>query len=177
MPSSKTPKVLWLSKNAAILSAEFANKLEPRLITDLDNMADFAGKLHGTVLRIAGILHLIDKYTGNQYISYETMLNAKKIGIYFLNHAKAAYQLMGADKQLQDAKYILRQLKKQRIIDITRYEIFRLCRGRFKKDEAMTPAFELLAEYGYIREIETDYKSIGRKPSPNYNINPLLYVD
>lgn len=176
IPCNDTPKVLKLSKEATKLSAVFANRLEPRLIKDLENIAGFAGKLHGAIIRIAGILHLIGGHADNQLISYDTLRNAISIGRYFLKHAKMAYQLMGADKQLQDAKYILRQLEKQEVMEITRYEVFRLCRGRFKKDEDMTSAFELLNEYGYIKEVETEYKGAGRKPSKKYNINPNLWI-
>ena len=39
------------------------------------------------------------------------MENAITIGRYFLEHAKAAYQIMGVDKTTVDARYILRQLE------------------------------------------------------------------
>lgn len=173
IPADNGIERLRLSKKTYELSAKFATKLEPHLIDKLEGIADFAGKLHGAVLRIAGILHLIEG-KANRAISYDTMNNAIKLGFYFLNHAKVAYQLMGTDKQLQDAKYILQQIKKQTDMELTRYDIFRLCRGHFSKDEEMTPAFELLAEYGYIREAETKYKGVGRKPSQKYEVNPFF---
>ena len=174
MSNNDSPELLHLSKEAALLSADFANKLEPRLINEFENITDFAGKLHGAILRIAGILHLISKYSNNQSISADTLRNAIKIGKYFLKHAMIAYQLMGADKQLQDAKHILRQIKRNGETEITRYDIFRLCRPHFKSDADMTPAFELLTEYGYIKEIEAEYKGTGRKPSPKCIINPYF---
>jgi hypothetical protein len=174
MPNDDSPKLLRLSEKADKLSADFHSKLEPRLTDGLENIQGFAGKLHGAVLRIAGIFHLIDGNTDEQCISSDTMRNAIRIGRYFLHSAKFAYKTMGADKQLQDAKYILKYLKRQNVTETTRYEIFRLCRGRFKKNEDMTPAVVLLEDYGYIRETETDYKNVGRKPSPKYEINPYL---
>ena len=105
-----TAEILTLSEEAHILSANFANELEPRLIDDLDSMADFAGKLHGAVLRIAGILHIVDQlvFAPNTPLPKETMQAAIQIGFYFLEHARAAYQLMGTDGQAQGAKYHVR---------------------------------------------------------------------
>ena len=177
IPSNNIVKVLQLSKGATELSANFAEKLEPRLIDSLENIADFAGKLHGTVLRIAGILHLIDGNTDSQLISPNTMRNAIKMGHYFLKYAKIAYQLMGADKQTQGAKYILRQLEKQNATELTQNEIFRLCRGCFKKSEDMANALGLLETHCIIREVENEYKGVGRKPSSKYEINPYIYMD
>lgn len=174
IPSKNTPEILRLSTGATLLSVNFAEAFEPRLISDLEDIADFAGKLHGAIIRIAGILHLIDGNRAEKRISVEIMRSAIKIGEYFLEHARAAYQLGGSHKQPQNAKYILRQIKKQGKMELSRYEIFRLCRGRFRHDEDMTPAFEMLIEYGYIRETETDYKGSGRKPSQRYLINPYF---
>jgi len=51
-----------LSDEAEALSEQFYNALEPRLGKDgdLEHMADWAGKLHGAVLRIAGLLHAVE---------------------------------------------------------------------------------------------------------------------
>jgi len=179
LPMNDTPKILNLSKSAAKLSARFNGWLEPRLINELEDITDFAGKLHGTIMRIAGILHLSDGHTENHYISYATLDKAIKIGMYFLKHAKTAYKLMGADKQLLNAKYMLRQIEKKRSkfadMEITRYQIYRLCRSRIKRDGDMTPALELLAEHGYIREVETEHSGVaGRPPSPKYLISPYF---
>ena len=83
--------------------------------------------------------------------------------------------LMGADEQVQGAKYVLRQLEKQQYEKITRTELTRLCRSRFRKAEDINPALELLVEYGYIQEVETEYKGVGRRPEAQYKINPFLY--
>ena len=176
IPSNDSPQVLYLSERAHDDSAIFANKLEPRLINDLENMSDFAGKLHGTVLRIAGILHLADGNTDEQPISGTTMRSAIKIGRYFLRHAMYVYRIAGADKRVHDAEYILKQLKKQATKEITKNGIFRLCRGHFKSSEDMNGALALLEAHGYIREGETQYKGAGRYPSPKFDLHPSLWI-
>lgn len=177
IPQGDKPEIIELSPEAYQQSAAFAAELEPRLCGDLETIGDWAGKFHGAVLRIAGVLHTAQHWqeSGRVKLSGLTMQAAITIGRYFLEHAKAAYMLMGADEQIQGAKYVLRQLEKQQYDTISRRDLFRMCRGRFKKSEDITPALELLAEYDYIREIEVEYKGTGRKPDAQYKINPFLY--
>ncbi|MCL2426959.1 MAG: YfjI family protein [Oscillospiraceae bacterium] len=168
-------RVLKLSSKAHSLSEKFANKCEPRFATDLENMAEFATKLHGSILRIAGILHLICGNTEEQYISEDTLKKAIDIGVYYMNHAKVVYQLMGIDEQTQDAKYVLQQIKSNQNTELTTYGIFRICRGKFNKCSDLIPALELLTEYGYLKEVEVEYKNVGRRSRPKYLINPHIY--
>lgn len=177
IPQGDRPELITLSPEAYQLSAAFAAELEPRLCGDLETIGDWAGKFHGAILRMAGVLHTVQhrQESAQAQLSGLTMQAAITIGRYFLEHAKAAYMLMGADEQVQGAKYVLRQLEKQQYDTISRRDLFRMCRGRFKKSEDIGPALELLAEYDYIREMEVEYKGTGRKPDAQYKINPYLY--
>ncbi len=171
------PRIIELSREAYEISADFAKELEPQLNGELETMGDWAGKFHGAILRIAGILHAAKNPQNCTDIEVDekTMQNAISIGRYFLEHAKGAYALMGADQQIQDAKYVLRQLEKQQPITIARRDLFRACRGRFKKSQDISPALELLLEFGYIKELEVEHKGVGRKPDMQYQINPYVY--
>ena len=175
IPSEDKPAVLKLSSEAYRLSAAFAAELEPRLKGDLESIGDWAGKCHGVILRIAGILHLMGQSGMESPVSVQTMESAIGIGRYFIEHAKAAYSLMGADAQTQDAKYILRQLERGQYKSISKRDLFRLCRGRFKRVEDMDRATLLLSEYGYVRSVEIERDGSGRKPSPVFDVNPILY--
>ena len=64
---------------------------------DLETIGDWAGKYHGAVLRIAGVLHVVQQAMADPQapVSGQTMADAIAIGRYFLEHAKAAYMLMG----------------------------------------------------------------------------------
>jgi hypothetical protein len=164
--------ILKLSNEAYKESANFANSLEPRLIDDLENISDFAGKLHGAILRIAGNLH-IAKYlvfAGDYEISKETMCAAINIGNYFLAHAQVAYRLMGTDEQTQAARYILKRLEKEQPASATKTELLRLCR-RFKKVDELTSPISLLIEYGYLKEEQPQYNGTGRPPELIYHVN------
>lgn len=176
MDTSEEAHTLTLDSQAQEAFAGYFDELEPRLKGDLEPIGDWAGKLHGTTLRIAGVLHCIEHGANsiNSTISNATMMNSITIGKYFLEHAKAAYKLMGADKTSADARYILRQLERDKPQQITRTELNRLCHGRFPKAEDMNPAVDMLVEYGYSRERQTEVKTNNRR-QVYYEINPKVY--
>lgn len=47
-----------------------------------------------------------------------------------MEHSKYAYMLMGVDKEMQKAKYILQKLEKQPEALLKRHEIFKISRNR-----------------------------------------------
>ena len=53
------------------------------------------------------------------------------IGRYFLEHAKAAYALMGADQVNKNAESLLPAIKRANLAEFSRRDAMRLCR-RFK---------------------------------------------
>ena len=107
-------------------------------------------------------------------VGVDTMQSAILIGNYFTEHAKAAYQLMGADEQSKDARYILRQLEKRQYEQITRTDLNRLCHGRFPKGEDMDQPLSLLIEHGYLRVEKEVREGPGRRLMV-YKINPQAY--
>ena len=105
------------------------------------------------------------------------MKRATKIMVYFLKHAQYAYSVMGADKSLQDAKYILRRLESQSQLELTKSSIYHLCRNKsFKKADDMLPALDLLAEYGYLKK-KSYYQETGGRPKGDSYLLNLLYFD
>ena len=174
------PRVIDLSPEAYRLSAEFAAELEPRLRGDLETIGDWAGKYHGAVLRIAGVLHVVQQAMADPQapVSGQTMADAIAIGRYFLEHAKAAYMLMGADEQTTGAKHVLHQLQKRGAYsEVKRYDLFKMSRSaKIKRPDDIAPIIEVLEDYGYLRECEQeDRQGAGRKPDKRYKINPALY--
>ena len=170
--------ILHLSKEATEKSFKFAEELEPRLIDDLEYIKEWAGKLHGAVLRIAGILHCCT-YIGINYwdvdVSEETLNEAITIGYYFIEHYKIIAGLMGLDPNIEKAKFILKYIKKNVLTEFTKRDIQRGNRTRFKNVESMEPALKILIENNYIIENQTlvTYIGFGRKPVSKYRVNPL----
>ena len=170
-------QLLTLSTDAYNVLSDFANALEPRLADDLSDIADWCGKLSGAILRIAGILHIVKNRTdpAGQEVDAETLKAAIKIGEYFLEHAKAAYLLMGADPIVKDCEYILKQLKKSQAVELPRRDIMRLCR-KFKTVDEMLPALNRLVEYSYMQEKQPlPQMGAGRPTDISYLINPMIY--
>lgn len=165
-----------LSNGASEILEMLFYEVEGRLRNDLSDISDWAGKFVGAVLRIAGILHLAQNPSMPMFvdISRETMENAVRIGKYFLEHAKAAYSLMGADPVNKNAEYLLAAIKRNQMSEFSRRDVMRLCR-RFKTADTLQPVLNRLCEYGYIMPKPTGIQSsYGRKPSEVYLTNPTV---
>lgn len=179
MPNAEKAVPLKLSYEAHCVSNQYAQQIEEKIGNDLYYMQDWVGKLHGTMIRIAGILH-VSKYLNKSHeieVSSETMESAVLLGNYFLEHAKKAFDMMGSDYQMADARYVLRQLQTQTNMEIKRYVLFRMCRGRFKKTSDMDFAVQILIKHGYIVAHKPEEKggSVGRPQSEVYILNPMYF--
>ncbi|MDD4366048.1 MAG: DUF3987 domain-containing protein [Eubacteriales bacterium] len=172
--SSNEP--IELSNGAIEILETLFYEVEGRLKNDLSDISDWAGKFVGAVLRIAGILHLAQNPSMPMFVdvSRETMENAVRVGKYFLEHAKAAYSLMGADPVNKNAEYLLAAIKRNQMPEFSRRDAMRLCR-RFKTADTLQPVLNRLCEYGYIAPKPTEVQnSYGRKPSEVYLTNPAV---
>jgi tetrahydromethanopterin S-methyltransferase subunit G len=171
------PSLITLSPKAYEALKEFADDIEPKLIDELAEISQFAGKLSGSILRIAGLLYIAERlpFTADELILDECfMRNAITIGEHFLEHAKAAYQLMGADEVTEQCKYILRQLSKTKPVAVTVRDIMRICQ-KFKTAESVIVPISRLCEYGYLRELSNEYSGTGRPQAKSWEINPMSY--
>lgn len=169
---------ITLSENATVILEKLFRDTESRFQADLTEIADWAGKYVGAVLRIAGLLHIAQHHEFLDFteVSGETMKNAVQIGEYFLEHAKAAYSLMGADPVNKQSEYLLNAIQRSQISEFSRRDAMRLCR-RFKTAESLQPVLNRLCEYGYItpKPVEPALGA-GRRPSEVYLTNPILLV-
>lgn len=167
---------ITLSKEATTVLEKLFQETESRFQTDLAEISDWAGKYVGAVLRIAGLLHATQHHGFLDFteVSKETMENAVRIGEYFLEHAKAAYSLMGADPVNKHSEYLLGAIKREQICEFSRRDAMRLCR-RFKTADSLQPVLNRLCEYGYIapKPVEPAL-GVGRRPSEVYLTNPSV---
>ena len=169
--------IIRLSKDAALAFRSFQVEIEKSLGNEWTNMRDWGGKLAGATVRIAALFHAatITGAATETPISADTMMAAIAIAGVLSQHAEAAYQVMGADENTENAKYILARLSKCSDGYITRTDLTRLCCGKFDKTEDMTPALDILENRGYIRADEAEIGYNGRKKTI-YKINPTLRV-
>lgn len=173
VPELGEARIIRVSPEAHQEAKRFFEEMEPRLLDDLDDLEGWAGKYHGQVMRIAGIIHCC-LHTGNaaeKPVSLNTMQQAETIGGYFLDHARAAFQIMGlADsKEVKDAKYILKRIHASGLYDTTKRELFRQCDGRMHSMEEMEPGLKVLVDRGYIR---IDKIKTGGRPTEKIIFNP-----
>lgn len=176
-PEDGVPEVISLSSKAYKRVDSFFSWLEPQLVGNLEHMDGWGEKFVGNTLRLAGLLHCaVNQHTSPEIaVSLDTMNRAIKIAKYFMRHALCAYSIMGADKTLRGAKQILKRLQGQDKRELTRYQIYRLCRGEFSRVEDCIPAIELLVEYGYLKERTYSAPTGGRPRGNGYILNPLFF--
>jgi len=173
---------LRLAADAEAARVAFTAWLEPRLGEggELGDIADWAGKLAGAVLRVAGLLHMADLV--NERTSWDVPLPAATLGRavqvarYLIEHAHAAFALMGMDPLVDAARFVLAWVRRKGLESFTEREAFEATKGRFKKVDALRPALALLANHGYVRLRAVDPRQgPGRKPSPAYAVNPFAH--
>ena len=174
---------IHLSDHARELWENFRNKTEVRMRAgeDMEYLTDFAGKLPGTLVRVAGVFHAIEAAGKNflpweKEIHMETMIKAENFMNCSIEHSIHAFDHMGADHHLEDARKILAWLRRNHSIKEPRTvrDIFNGNRSRFKKVIDLTAPIDKLVEFGYLRRIERRSETAGRPPSPFLEINPVV---
>lgn len=179
IPDMFNERLIRLSPEADIVSEQYNQWIEKRLTNEFEEFEDWAGKLHGNTMRIAGIFHIIKHKLDSCNVPLEsnTMIAAIEVGKYYLGHSKAAFDIMGLSDppEVKDAKYILSRLETIDKNDkndktISKRELLRLCQ-RFDTIEKMQPGLNVLVEHGYICIIKAHSNGRGR-PSETVYINP-----
>ena len=175
---------ILLSPEAEELRREFADYLEPQLVGELADLKDWAGKIVGTTMRIAGLLcraesnALVSSLSDEQLvISVEQMVRAVSIAEYFIAHARAAFALMGADTTVNNCKYVLSAIRRLGKNEIDRRTVMRECRA-LHTAEAVQTVLDALENYGYIALKDPEaYSGHGRPANPGYLVNPALFEE
>ena len=182
-PAGQDPTVLTLDPPAGELLLGFEHDLEPRLAAgsgDLAHLAGWAAKLAGTTCRLAGLLHLAghlrDGWT--HPITAPTLAGALRLAGYLVEHARAVFDLMGADPRTDDARWLLDWIGRTGRTQFSRRDAHMAApRGRFPKATDLDPALTLLEEHGYLRRVvpepSRDHHGRGRPASPRFLVNPL----
>ena len=84
-------------------------------------------------------------------------------------HAVAAYQVMGANEEYENARYLWGRIESSGQDEMSKRDLFRLCKGKFKRVEDMEPALQTLVTMGYVREVDL---STGGRPTKKLFFNP-----
>jgi hypothetical protein len=183
------PHWLHFSPGADQALRQLERWLEPRLGEggELFYLAGWANKLAGAAARVAAILHVCEAAVTSGERQAEVAEPTARAAIrlardYLLPQARAAFSLMGANARVEDAKQVLRWVRAncansaKRIqggARLSKRAIFEGCKGRWPTVTQLVPILDLLAQHHYLVPLpEKEHPGRGRKPSPEYLINP-----
>lgn len=178
------PRSIPLTKKAYALFVEFkkANELMLRPSGELESIKGWGNKLPGTVVRIAGLLHLADRVGETsarmmEPIGEGEMRRAIRIAEYLRAHARIAFDMIEADPIARKARYILEWIERKRVATFTLREAYMPLRARFRTPAKMNPPLELLIDLRVIRLRPSPPRSgPGRRPSPIFDVNPAIHA-
>ena len=176
------PAVVPLTDDARQEMFKFAQHIEDRLGPggDLDHVADWANKLVGAVVRLAGLLHVAHHLAAGtrQPVEAETMRAAVRLGEFFIAHYLASFDEMGANQSVDDAEYVLAMIQRMGQEQVTVREVFnRVTKRRFPTVPDLTPVLATLEAHGYLRRLpDPERTGPGRPPSPTYAVRPQTPV-
>ena len=176
------PREISLSEEARRQLLAFARETEPKLTGEYAEIADWAGKLVGNTLRLAGLLCRAGRILGHDFLDDEpelvvdgpTMAGAVRLAGYFLRNALAAFDALPEKAMFVQAGKILEMIRKKRLHVFDRRTAMRNCRS-FKTVAEIQPVLDFLDDYGYIRlEREVALHGYGRPLLPKYTVNPWV---
>jgi hypothetical protein len=171
------PLRLRLHRDADRHILDLERHLEPRLAphAELAHITDWASKLNGAIARLAGLLFLAEVLpTGwGAPVPVRHVEAATRLGHYFLGHALAVFDQMGADPTLDDARVVLNWVARTGRRAFTRRDAFTgLSRARFRKVADLDPALQLLHDHGFLRLGASSVPTGGRPASPVWEVHP-----
>ncbi|MGD9721417.1 MAG: DUF3987 domain-containing protein [Pirellulales bacterium] len=171
---------LNLAAEAAAALEEWEAGIEAMLADggQMEIMRDWGGKLAGATLRLAAVLHCVD-YGPTGEIDLPTLAAAIEIARYLVPHAEAVLNMMQAKEGPgeEDAQYVLRWIERHGRREFTKRDAQQQGKRRFPKADDIDPALNELTRRGYIRLRPIEATSIGRPPSPTYDVNPVVSAE
>lgn len=173
------PRVILLSEEAREKLFSFSAELEPKLVGEYADIADWAGKLVGNIMRISALLCRADIMLSHEFLEEEkplvvdgkTMDGAISLGRYFLGNALAAYDALPEKQMALGATKLLDMIRERKMKEFDRREAMRYCRF-FKTVAEIQPVLDFMEDYGYICQLPVAFRPAGRPPLPKYMVNP-----
>ena len=136
---------------------------------------DWTSKLPGAALRIAGLFHVIEHGEKTPIIMPNTIERALDLSQLLISHARAAFDLMGSEQAVSDAKIIFTWLTGFTQDRFTQREALKKHEGRFKRLERLKKGLDVLTERHIISTPQTTATGDkGGRPGTYYLINPVV---
>ena len=175
LPRSDDPPEITLSSDAEDIWSEFEAEIEKRQREngDLRYLRDWAGKLPGQALRIAGILEIAENGRVVAEISGDAMIRACDLADSFVSHAKAVFGLIGQDERTERAAYVLERIHAKWKLGFSKADLWQACKDKAElaTSSDLDAPLSLLQEAGHIQLYQRSSTG-GRPPSPVIDLNP-----
>ena len=168
--------------HALVVGLKAKNEGKLGLGGEFEDVADWANKLAGETVRMAGLLQLADhalESDASAPLSVGTgpMGRALRITDYLVTHAQIAFDMMGADPVAGLSRYVLAWILRNDVTSFTRREAYMPLRARFKQPAELDPPLDLLIEHDIIRRRPDPPRTgRGRLPSPTFDVNPQIHA-
>ena len=171
------PRMLSLSPSALHSWEEFSQRIESKQGDgrEFEPIQDWTGKLPGAALRIAGICHVAEHGETSFEINLKTMERALNLCALLIPHAQVAFDMMGADESVADAKVVLRWILKNGELSFKRSACHKANHGRFKKVDRLIKALEVLQGWNVISDVDPVKTENSSKPILLYHVNPEIF--
>lgn len=173
IPTPNEPEMLTLDDEAYEVWLAFDRRVEKTLAPggELADMGDWGGKLTGHMLRIAGLMHLVEYGADSTVIGKSTMAKAVHLCELLIEHAKAAFGMAGEIEPHADAKKVFEWIKAGGFNAFTKTE----CHNHFKSKpwnkEKLDIALAELVKRNIIKHVQA--LTTGRSAT-SYISNPAL---
>lgn len=170
------PEKLSLSQDAKDLWHQFLEDIEfdHGEGKSLESIQDWTAKLPGAALRIAGICHVVEHGRTTLEISGNSMDRAIDICNLLIPHALVAFDLITANTNVSNAKYILSTVRSSQKRTVNRTELKNLGRFRSADKSVLDDAVLVLQERNYLSEEQLVPSAT--KPTRTYLVNPKAFL-
>lgn len=174
LPVPSQPQRLQLTDEANQALAAYFAASEQRLVADPNREVNGAAKHVGTVIRLAGLLHVVEDPAGEREITLAELLRAIELGEYFRASANLIWGDSASEVINPDAAYLLHLLRRKQKTSWSKSDLIQATRGHFQSVAALNAALTSLAEMNYIR-IKTSATNSAGRPTETVILNPMMF--
>lgn len=168
----EVPRILTLSKEAIAAWKSFRDEVEKMLGVsgELHNLNDWGGKLAGNMLRIAGLLHLVEHGAENLVIGTDSVQTAITLCRLLKEHAKYAFGVISNDETLNNAKKVFNWIARQGFEGFSKTTVHRALEGSLNTDQ-LNKALKVLEDRNIVKQHRIPTSG---KTSTCYEVNPKV---
>jgi len=171
------PRVLGMTAPARDIWLDFADEIEKQQGERgaLESIADWSSKLPGAAARIAALFELGEDGEAAREVGESATSKAVALCRLLIQHAHAAFGLLGADATDTDATTIVKWAREGGHISFSKRQCQKAMEGRFRTISRLDKALERLAHSDVARIDKVPNK--GAPPTTMIRMNPKLFVD